>query len=63
MAVQVRNLSTDDLLAAQTSIKQLIEFQEGDGCEPDEIWARTAIVRDRLEEWEAYARRSIREAA
>lgn len=63
MAVRVHNLATDMLDAASTAVKQVIEFQEGDGCEPDEIWARISIARDRLEEWEAYARRTIREAA
>lgn len=62
-AVQVRNLSTDMLIDAATAVKQVIEFQESDGCEPDELWSRITIARDRLDEWEAYARRSIREAA
>lgn len=63
MAVRVHSLAVDMLEAAQTSVKQVIEFQEGDGCEPDEIWARISIARDRIDEWEAYARRAIREAA
>lgn len=62
-SVQIRNLSTDMLIVADTAIKQLVEFQESDGCEPDEIWTRVSIAREKLDEWEAYARRSIREAA
>lgn len=62
-AVQVRNLSTDMLREAATAIKVLIEDQEGDGAEPDEMWSRVAVARERIDEWEAYARRSIREAA
>lgn len=62
-AVQVRNLSTDMLTVVANAVKALIEDQESDGCEPDEIWSRVALARERLDEWEAYARRSIREAA
>lgn len=63
MAVQVRSLATDMIAVASTALKQLVDSQEGDGCDPEELWARLAVARDNLDDWEAYARRSIREAA